>query len=299
MTETPQPGGSEVEAAADDEVTLLRGSELLNAEEASQLLVSSPGRVVVWMGERGSGKTRLTARLYERQRLPDEDATFAGSRTLLAFELLLSERLPASGASPTLTAQAVRQESERNIHHLALSQGGERVNLLLADLPGALFQAIADNQLALSSIPLVRRADKLVLIVDGGRLRDPATRASVLTRVRQLLERLSADELPHPDTELALVVTKWDLIVEDPDTLAYWQAREHQLAADVRELHAGAEHVRVAAGAPASFPQDDGVGALRSWLLAAPGAPPELPIEPDSSSFDAPENPRGLRRRRT
>jgi len=68
--------------------------------------------------------------------------------------------------------------------------------LLLADLPGELFRAVADNQLALSSIPLVSRADKLVLIVDGARLRDPTARASVLTRVRQLLERLSLTRYP-------------------------------------------------------------------------------------------------------
>jgi len=299
MTDESQQDGSEVRLAVDDAVTPLLGSELLNAEEAGQLLTSSPGRVVVWMGERGSGKTTLTARLYERQRLPGEDATFAGSRTLLAFEALLSQRLPVAGVSPTLADQSIRAADERNIHHLALIQGEERVNLLLADLPGALFRAIADNQLALSSIPLVRRADKLVLIVDGGRLRDPATRASVLTRVRQLLERLAADDLPHPDSDLALVVTKWDLVVEDAETLAYWQAREHQLAANVRELHADAEHVRVAAGAPASFPQDDGVGALRPWLLAPPGATPDPPVETQEWPDDAPEQTRGLRRRRT
>ena len=269
------------------------------------------------MGERGSGTTTLIARLYERQRLPGEDARFAGSSTLLAFEALANQRVLTVGGSTASRDRPTRDANGRQIYHLALSQGVERVNLreleplvaeyrqleaaatALADLPGELFRAVADNQLALSSIPLVSRADKLVLIVDGARLRDPTARASVLTRVRQLLERLSADSLPHPSAELALVVTKWDLVVEDPDTLAYWQAREHQLAADVRELHAGAEHVRVAAGAPASFPQDDGVGALRSWLLAAPGATPDPPVEPYEWPEDAPERMRKPWRRAT
>jgi hypothetical protein len=244
------------------------------------------------MGERDSGKTTLIARLYERQRLPGEDARFAGSSTLLAFEALAYQRVLTVGGSTAPPDRPRPDADGRQIYHLALSQGAERLNLLLADLPGELFRAVADNQLALSALPLVRRADKLVLIVDGARLRDPAERSSVLTRVRQLLERLAADSLPHPSTELALVVTKWDLIVEDPDTLAYWQEREHQLAADIRELHAGAEHVRVAAGAPASFPQDDGVGALRSWLLAPPGATPDPPVEPYEWPEDAPERMR-------
>ena len=280
MTEAPQPAGAQAGVDVDDSVTTLLGAELLDSEGASQILARGPGRVVVWMGERGSGTTTLIARLYERQRLPGEDARFAGSSTLLAFEALANQLALAVGGSTASRDHPTRDADGRQIYHLALSHGVDRVNLLLADLPGELFRAVADNQLALSAIPLVRRADKLVLIVDGARLRDPAARSTVLTRVRQLLERLAADSLPHPSTELALVVTKWDLIVEDPDTLAYWQAREHQLAADVRELHAGAEHVRVAAGAPASFPQDDGVGALRSWLLAPPGATPGPPVEP-------------------
>jgi hypothetical protein len=300
MTEAPQPGRAEASVAEKDEeeaVTPLLGAELLDSEGASQLLATGPGRVVVWMGERGSGKTTLTARLYERQRLPGEDALFAGSSTLLAFEALAQRRIVGGSTAPP--NRATPDADGRNIYHLALSQGVDRLNLLVADLPGELFRAVADNQLALSAIPLVRRADKLVLIVDGARLRDPATRSTVLTRVRQLLERLAADSLPHPSTELALVVTKWDLIVEDPDTLAYWQAREHQLAGDVRELHADAEHVRVAAGAPASFPQDDGVGALRSWLLAPPGATPDPPVEPFEWPKDAPEPMRKPWRRAT
>jgi len=299
MTEEPRPDGAEPGVAADDAATTLLGADRLNPEEANQLLAGSPGRVVVWMGERGSGKTTLTARLYERQRLPGEDVRFAGSCTLLAFEALAyRQRFRATG-SQAPAGQYTRGTDGREIYHLALSNGGERLNLLLADLPGELFRAVADNQLALSSIPLVRRADKLVLLVDGARLRDPAARSSVLTRVRQLLERLAADSLPHASTELALVVTKWDLIVDDPDTLAYWQAREHQLAGDVRELHAGAEHVRVAAGAPASFPQDDGVGALRSWLLASRQATPDPPVEPYEWPEDAPERMRKPWRRAT
>ena len=287
------------QAEADEAVTPLLGSELLNPADASRLLSGSPGRVVVWLGERDSGKTTLTARLYERQRLPGQDVSFAGSWTLLAFEALAHGRRLAASGTQSRADQPMREGDERQIYHLALAEGADRMNLLIADLPGEQFRALADNQLPISSIPLVRRADKLVLIVDGGCLRDPARRASALTRTRQLLERLAADSLPHPGSELALVVTKWDLVAEDPDTLAYWLAREHQLADDVRELQASAEHVRVAAGAPASFPQDDGVGALRSWLVATPAAVSDPPVDPVDWPDDAPERMRMPWRRTT
>jgi len=280
------PGPVEVAPAG----TPLRGASLLTTEEASGLLARGQGRVVVWMGERGSGKTAITARLYERQRLANQDVRFAGSSTLLAFEALAYERRQAANGSWS-PAEHVEGDP-RQIYHLALASGDDGVNLLIADLPGELFRALADNQITLSAIPLVRRADKLALIVDGARLRDPAWRASVLTRLRQLLERLAAASLPAAGAGLAMVVTKWDLVVEDPDTLAYWHGREHDLAASVRELDPDAPHIRIAAGAPASFPQDDGVGALRSWLIARPGATIDPPVERYEWPPDAPERVR-------
>jgi hypothetical protein len=177
----------------------------------------------------------------------------------------------------------------RQIYHLALASGADGINLLIADLPGEFFRALADNQLALSAIPLVRRADKLALIVDGARLCDPPSRASVLTRVHQLVERIAANSLPASGAGLAMVVTKWDLIADDPETLAYWHAREHDLAASVRELDPNAPHIRVAAAAPPSFPQDDGIGALRAWLIAPPGAAVDPPVERYEWPPDAPE----------
>jgi len=276
--------------------TPLRGTALLTAEEASALLARGQGRVAVWMGERGSGKTAITARLYERQRLPNQDVQFAGSSTLLAFEALAYERRQAASAARSPAEHA--EGDPRQIYHLALTSGNDGVNLLIADLPGELFRALADNQIAPSAIPLVRRADKLALIVDGARLRDSAARAAVLTRVRQLLERIGAASLIAAGASLAMVVTKWDLIAEDPETLAYWHAREHELAASVRELDPGAPHIRVAAAAPASFPQDDGIGALRSWLIARAGATIDPPVERYEWPVEAPERTRLRWRRR-
>ncbi|HEX2703166.1 MAG TPA: hypothetical protein VHM72_07020, partial [Solirubrobacteraceae bacterium] len=159
MTEEPQPTAVEASVDVDDAVKPLLGTELLDSAGASELLSGNPGRVVVWMGERGSGKTTLTARLYERQRLPGEDARFAGSWTLLAFEALAHRRLLAPSGSQAPPERPTREADGRHIYHLALNQGIERVNLLIADLPGELFRAVADNQLALSSLPIVRRAD--------------------------------------------------------------------------------------------------------------------------------------------
>ena len=288
MSDAPQ--WTTAEPAPFEEVdtgALLLGADRLNAEEASRLLAQAPARLVVWMGERDSGKTTLTTQLYERQRRAGEDTRFAGSRTLLAFERLLH----AGRAAPGRAVPRRRTELDpdgREILHLALNVGEDRVHLLLADLPGEVFRQLADNQLATSGIPLLRRVDKLAVLVDGARLCDEDTRASALTRARQLVERIQTDTLRDRSTELALVVTKWDRVGGDRSALDYWQPREEQLLAEVRAVDPDARHFRVAAGAPAGYAHDDGVAALRSWLLAPGRAQVDPPLAPYSWPHDAP-----------
>ena len=290
MSDAPQ--WTAVEAAPFEEVdtgSLLLGADLLNAEEASRLLALAPARLVVWMGERDSGKTTLTTQLYERQRRGGEDTRFAGSRTLLAFERLVHSGRAVPGRAVPWPRRTELDPDGREILHLALNVGEDRVHLLLADLPGEVFRQLADNQLATSGIPLLRRADKLAVLVDGARLCDHDTRASALTRARQLVERLQADPLRHPSTELALVVTKWDRVGGDTSALDYWRPREEQLLAEVRALDPDARNLRVAAGAPPGYAHDDdGVAALRSWLLAPGRAQIDPPIAPYAWPEDAP-----------
>lgn len=300
MTEEEESAVSEEAAIPFEEVDpegLLPGSERLDTVEASRLLAQGPGRLVVWMGERDSGKTTLNTHLYERQRRAGEDTRFAGSRTLLALERLAHPRRAVSGRAVAETHRTELDPDGREILHLALEVGEDRVHLLLADLPGELFRQMADNQLPASELPFLPRADKLALLIDGGRLRDQGARASVLTRARQLIERLQAESLPHARTELALVVTKWDLLVGDSSTLSYWQPREEELLAEVRALDPDAQHLRVAAGAPAGDLADNGVPALRTWLLAAARGHADPPLAtPYAWPDDAPTRLRLPRR---
>jgi hypothetical protein len=299
MSEAPQGTAAETAVEQADPSGRLFGPDPLTTEEASRLLAQGPsGRLVVWMGEPDSGKTTLTTQLYERQRRGGEHTRFAGSQTLLAFERLAYPRRGAAGRATVPPRRSVIDPEGREILHLALSAGESRVHLLLAELPSEIFRQLADNQLSTAGIPLLRRADKLALLIDGGRLCDHDVRASVLTRARQLLERLHADAEPHRGTELALVVTKWDCVDADASAMAYWQPREEELLAELRLLDPSAPHLRVAAGAAAGYPADDGFATLRSWLLAPTRAAAEPPIAPYDWPADAPARLRRPRRRR-
>lgn len=276
----------------------LFGSGPLDAEAASDLLAQAPGRLVVWLGEQASGKTTLTRQLYERQRHAGPEVRFAGSRTLLAFERLAYSRRLATGQPPAPAPNADLGRSRLEILHLAVAAGEDLIHLLLVELPGHIVRRLADNQVSASSIPLLRRADKLALILDGDRLCDPDTRASVVTRARQLLERLQTAALPHPATDVALIVTKWDFVSDDRSAMAYWETHESELLAEIRALDPGAHHLRVSADARPGYPDDDGVAALRSWLAAPPRDQTDPPLAPYDPPQDQPARVRLPRRRR-
>ena len=240
----------------------LSGAEQLNPEEVDRLLANRPCRLVVWLGEQASGKTTLAVELYERQRRGVPGVRFAGSWTLLALEQLAEHRRITGGTPPPPRDDL--DPEHREVLHLALSTGDTPLHLLIADLPGEVFRRLADSQISADSIEWFARADKLVLLVDGAWLRDGAQRSHAVTRVRQLIERLDRGGFLGPDKRLALLVTKWDLVADDPATERYWAQRESELLRDLRELDGSAVALHTQAPAGAG---PDGVAELRDWLL--------------------------------
>ena len=205
--------------------------------------------------------------LYERQRHAATAASFAGSWTLLALEQLAHRRRTTGDVLPTSADQF--DPDGRSVLHLALRTGDVSLQLLFADLPGELFRRLADNQIAASTIPWLGRADKLLVLVDGARLLDVETRSPTVTRTQQLLERLHANGLPRPDARLALLLTKWDAVHEDPIALSYWRELEPQLLADACELDDQAVVLR----SSTTRHRPDGLAALCRWLLEIAPAP--------------------------
>jgi Double-GTPase 2 len=275
MSEELSEGPAEIRV---DEVEPPRlfGPERLNTEEASRLLARGPGRLVVWVGEEPEDTRALSAALYESQRRERGATRFAGSWTLLAFEHLIGHGAVASVEHA--------DDEGREVLHLALSVNDEPIHLLFAELPGEAFRRLADNEAAADDGPWLRRADRIAFVVDGRRIRDPTTRAMVLTRVRQFVERLRASQLPDQGCRLALVVVRWDRVQDDLETSGYWGAREADLLADLRTLDVEAQAVHVANG---NGPDDHGIAGVRAWLLGT--APPALdaplaPLVPAQSS---------------
>lgn len=261
---------------------LLRGPDPLTAEEASALLAKGPGRVVVWAGERGSGKTTLTAELYERHRLGTAATGFVGSRTLLGFE----ERMhPARADSGRIIPHTTRTEADpegRDLLHLEVEPPD--THLLFADLPGESFRAIRDNEISPDQVPYLAQADKVAILVDGALLADLGERSFAINTTRQLIERLSDDSVSFANAHVCLVLTKLDELQAAGDSaVRYWDEREADILAAVQDICAGSECLRTAARGKAD---EDGMEALMEWLLAPPPEAPEpaLPAQAEPAS---------------
>lgn len=268
---------------------LLRGPEGLTAPEASQILGTAPGRVVVWAGERRSGKTTLTVELYERHRTGRATTTFAGSQTLPALEARIH---PARAASLRLQPHSERTELDpdgRNLLHLAVSQEGSRCHLLFADVPGEVFRQVRDSETEPSELPLLTRADKLAVLVDGELLASTDTRSAAVSFARQLVARLADGGVPRRSTQTALVLTKADkLTAAGGEALAYWERKEADLHDALRAQDPAACVFRTAARvlAEGADIRDDGMETLMNWLLDEPTVTPDPPAPTSSQPAD-------------
>jgi Double-GTPase 2 len=275
----------------------LRDAGLLTPQEASSSLSAAGGRVIVWAGARESGKTTLSAELYERHRQNKAKTRFVSSRTLLGLEERIHPSRLASRRVKPHTPRTDNDPEERELLHLCVSDGEAATNLILGDLPGETFKRFVSNQESPADLPLIARADKLAFLADGELLAKAATRPRVASFLNQLIERFKKAGLPDASTQTLLLLTKYDQIRENPQALAYWEAREQELLAKLRAIAPDAFALRTAARSE-DDEIDDGMEDLMEWILRPPAykEDPDLPQAPASKSgIDRLARPKRLR----
>ena len=189
----------------------------LGLEDAAEIMRARYSHLVGILGSSAAGKTCFLLSLYlmaSRGGLPTSHL-FAGSRTLPGFEArarLL--RMWKGGPLPDRLADHTRLADPRQpgFVHLALREtgGAKRLcNVLLSDLPGEWSADLVKRAATSSRFGFLRRADGIVLVVDGPVLKS-ATRHAELQRSRHLLDRLVHSVGVDVTTPLVLLVSKYD-----------------------------------------------------------------------------------------
>ena len=265
--------GAETEASisppAPEWIDLPRG-EALNDDEAAEVMKVSPAKIILVVGEQGSGKTSLLCGIYDRY-LKGSFAGqfFCGSRTLRAFEQRSFLQRADAGRESPATERTRLPAGQLALLHLELQSKAtnERTALLMTDLAGEAFELIRNNPQECERYPVLPRVDCVVALLDAERLGGD-DRFGHLNSTRTTLRSLLQSGKLRTGVPITLGLSKWDLV---HGTAAQDQARED--AAAVLGPAAG-RHTEVAriAAAPA---KTDGItagyglsGLVSGWINA-------------------------------
>jgi len=195
------------------------GNEL-GTDDAVQIMRARYGHLIGVLGSTDAGKTCFLSSLYlmaSGGTLPSE-YKFAGSLTLQAFEdrarglrEWTDGKLPSQLADHT-TLSDPRQPS---LLHLSLRESGaerRRFDLLLTDLPGEWTDNLVLHESTAESFGFLRRADGIILVVDGTLLMSDQHRHTELQRIRYLCDRLANVVNISRNTPFVILVSKSDRI---------------------------------------------------------------------------------------
>jgi hypothetical protein len=194
----------------------LPGAERLDLAGASEVLKAAPSQLVAIVGPTSSGKTSLIASLCNLfQQGPVEDVAFARTRTFFAFEQACHHARAASRRNLPETAHTHRG-SGVGFYHLGLIHDANYVQLLLSDRPGEDYREVADDPANASDFVEIRRADSILMMVNGERLLDLTDRNNVRQDTLMILQGLRDGDVLSGSQRLAVVLTKLDVIRSAP-----------------------------------------------------------------------------------
>lgn len=276
----PKVEGVEPAEEAEPEFIELFSGAALGATDAEVITLRSRTHLVVFAGAEGSGKTTVLASIYERlNQGPFAGFKFAGSRSLLGFEEICHlNRLASGGVQPD--TQRTRLTEETKYYHLAL-RGAEpaaaRRDVLLSAMSGELFRMAKDSQEDAERLTFLRRADTIVVLVDGERLANTAQRTSAQADAADILESLLDANMVSPRCQVEIVFSKLDRITAaGQPALDFLDKTKEKFEGKFRARVPRLSFRNIAARpAPSSVPESSEGGlaeAFASWTTLPPSA---------------------------
>lgn len=199
---------SVLEKIAPDVVRLSSGR--LPLEEVATACGYDTPSVVAIVGESGAGKTTFISGLYERLVTGScKDMQFAGSESFVSFEDL---RHNALLASKNVDHQPLKTVGVELYHLQVLPRGGRLRHVIMADVSGESLSRLRDSRTFAENLALIKRADHLFFLVDGGAIVCEERRHLAYENMNLAFVRLKDDELVNRFCKVSLVFNKADLL---------------------------------------------------------------------------------------
>lgn len=260
-----------VEEAEPEFIELFSGASL-SATDADVITQRSRTHLVVFAGAEGSGKTTVLTSIYERfNQGAFAGFKFAGSRSLLGFEEICHlNRLASGGAQPD--TQRTRLTDDTKYYHLALrpvAPAGARRDVLLSAMSGELFRMAKDSQDDAERLTFLRRADTIVVLIDGERLATLAQRTSAQADAAGILESVLDAHMVTPRCRVEIVFSKLDRITAAGSTaLDFLANTQEKLEGKFRSRIPHFSFRKIAARPAPSLAQDNVDGGLADAFVA-------------------------------
>lgn len=282
--------------ANSDQWRALPSGAILDFPQADRIMRAEPTRIILLAGPRDSGKTTLALSFYEQFRKgPFHGLNFAGSETLVDFERLCHQSRAASERSVPDTSRTALADGTRFLHLRVRPERGESRprNLLFADLSGEFYEHACNNEKDCRSIEILRRADLVLLLLDGERIVQPGKGAEVLKSARGLLRMALDTEMLDEHSNVCVCFSKWDIVAAHEAARKHAQQMRALLARDFTERLASLRFQEVAARPTAptgEIPNGFGLKALFEQMLPederAPVAPLRFPVPASDRQID-------------
>lgn len=274
----------------------LSPGEALDVSAVDEFLRWRPATFVAIVGDRDSGKTTLICSIYEQYlRGPFAGSAFAGSRTLIGLERQSHYARAASGLDRPDTSRTSILEGLRFLHFALapIDQLTVRYDLMLSDRAGEIYRQARGNSIVIADLIEVAKADRTVLLLDGGRLANPEERAEAMQAVRQNLRAFLDGGALDSSAIVQVVTTKLDLLMNHPEQAEIdnlMQSFRNRLRQDFRPRLYDLTFWEIAARAlsPTLKPALGVEALVHSWLhgpTRAPRSAVRRPI-PLRSEFD-------------
>lgn len=252
----------------------IASSESFEMEDLAHFLVAKAGTVITLIGDRDSGKSTLICSIYDRfLHGPYAGLRSSGILTISGLERRAHFERVASGLTKADTERTSLAEGVRFFHFGTVQEAdpASRANLLISDRAGETYKDARGNPALVETLVELPIADYLVIVVDGARLADLASRAGAFFAARQTLQMLADSRAADTNSFIQIVFTKIDLIDHANDNVALRtkiDAFKERLRDSFAHRFRTLTFFEIAARAHSGqYPPAQGVDSLiRSWL---------------------------------
>ncbi len=196
-----------------DRIALPTG-QALDVAGVDEFLLWRPISLIAIVGDRDSGKTTLICSIYDRfLKGPFASFVFAGSRTLVGLERQSHYSRAESGRSVADTPRTSISDG-LTFFHFAVAperQPQRRSDLMVSDRAGEVYRQARGQTDLIADIIEIRKAARVVLLLDGTRVADQVERAGAIQNVRQTLRAFLDNDALTAASIVQVVTTKIDL----------------------------------------------------------------------------------------